>query len=190
MRSALAALRDFYRDPFQAAVGVVAGMAAMVLFAWSGEIVTRSRVGGVFWDLRVDRVVAVAALSVAFGIVSPLQLDALRRARASSRARRLTGLAGSAAPGVAAVSCCSPMLVPAVLSALGTSGSTMVTVNLTTQRLFLPLAGMSLLLMTAAGVAAVRNLQPTCAVPGYSPPTVPATDALGAVEMSRGTTRT
>ena len=162
-------------------------MAAMVLFAWSGEIVTRSPVGDVFWDLRVDRVAAVAALSVAFGLVSPLQLDAVRRARASSRAPRLAGLAGSAIPGVAAVSCCSPTLVPAVLGALGTSGSTMVTVNLTTQRLFLPLAGMSLLMMAAAGAAAIRNLQPTCAVSGYSP----ATTEAGVLEgMSRGTTRT
>lgn len=161
----MAALGDFYRDLFQVAVGAVAAMAALVLFAWSGEIVTRSPVGGLFWDLRVDRVAAVAALSVAFGVVSPLQLDVVRRARASSRARRLAGLAGSAVPGVAALSCCSPMLVPAVLSALGTSGSTMVTVNVATQRLFLPLAGVSLLLMTAAGIAAVRNMQSACALP-------------------------
>lgn len=57
------------------------------------------------------------------------------------------------------------MLVPAVLSALGTSGSTMVSINLATQRLFLPLTGVSLLLVAAAGVTAVRNLQLACAVP-------------------------
>ena len=189
MRSAFGALRDFYRDPFEIAVGVVAGAAATVLFAWSGERVSSSPVGGVFWDLRPDRVAAVAALAVAFATVAPLQLDAVRRARASSRGRRLAGLAGSTVPGVAALSCCSPMLVPAVLSALGTSGSTIVTVNVATQRLFVPLAGVSLLLMTAAGVTALKSLQTSCAVPGYGP-TGSATD-VGAVDgISRGTSRT
>lgn len=168
--SPFAALRDFYRDPFHAAVGIVAAMAAMALFAWSGELVTRSPIGGLFWDLRPDRVVAVAALSVAFGVVTPLQLDAVRRARAASKARRLAGLAGATAPGIAAVSCCSPMLLPAVLSALGTSGSTMVMVNAATQRLFLPLAALSLLMIAASGVSAVKNLRQVCALPGRPSP--------------------
>lgn len=82
------------------------------------------------------------------------------------------------------------MLVPAVLSALGSSGSTMVTVNVAAQRLLVPLAGMSLLLMDAAGVAAFRNLQPARAVPGDYSPTASAVDAGVLDGMSRGTTRT
>jgi len=158
------AVADVFRDPFNLALGVVAAIASVVLLGWAGQIVVRVPIGGLYWDLQPPRLAAIAAISLGFGIVVPLQAAALRQLRAGARARAGAGLAVSSLTGLAAVSCCSPLLVPAVVGLVGASGTTALSVNLAVHRWFLPLSLVSIGLLALSGLLAIRGLVRGCAV--------------------------
>ncbi|MDQ2909583.1 MAG: hypothetical protein M3R39_00935, partial [Actinomycetota bacterium] len=99
-----------------------------------------------------------------FGVVVPLQAAALRQLRATARARASAGLAVSSFTGLAAVSCCSPLLVPALVGLLGASGTTALSVNLAVHRWFLPLSLVSIGLLALSAVVAVRGLTRGCRI--------------------------
>ena len=103
-------------------------------------------------------------MSLGFGLVVPLQLAALRQLRAAARARAGAGLAVSSVTGLAAVSCCSPLLVPALAGLLGASGTTALSVNLAVHRWFLPLSLASIALLALSAVMAVRGLTRSCRI--------------------------
>lgn len=112
MSAAGAAARLVFRDPFNLVLGLVAALGCTVLLCWSGQVVTRAPLGGLYWDLDTQRLVAIAAISLAFGLAVPLQLAAIRQARAAARLRAGAGFALGSLSGVAAVSCCSPSSSP------------------------------------------------------------------------------
>lgn len=171
MTLAWGAVRDIFRDPFNVAVGVIVAIASAVLLAWAGQIVVRAPIGGLYWDLQPPRVAAIFAMSLGFGVIVPLQIAALRQARAVARARAGAGMAVSSLTGLAAMSCCSPLLIPAIAGVLGASGTTAISVNLTAHRWFLPLSLVSIGLLAISGVMAVRDLTRTCAIdPGAERP--------------------
>lgn len=165
----LRAARLVFGDPFNIAVGVVVALTSALLLGWAGQIVVRSPIGGLFWDLQTSRLIAIGAMSIGFGAVVPLQVAALRQARAAARARAGAGFAVSTFTGLAAVSCCSPLLVPALVGLLGASGTTALNANLTTHRWFLPLSGVSIALLALSGVMAVRDLGRSCAIAPPAP---------------------
>ena len=82
MRPSPSTAAEVFQDPFNLALaGVVAGGSA-VLLSWAGQVVVRSPIGGLYWDLQPSRVAAICAMSLGFGFVVPLQLAALRQLRA------------------------------------------------------------------------------------------------------------
>ena len=158
------AARTVFGDPFNIALAVVVALTSAVVLAWAGQIAVRSPVGGLYWDLQPSRLIAIALMSVGFGLVVPLQIAALRQARATARMRAGAGVAVSSFTGLAAVSCCSPLLVPALAGLLGASGTTALNVNLTAHRWFLPLSMVSIGLLLVSGVMAARDLSRGCAI--------------------------
>jgi len=154
-----------FRDPFNLALGSVVFLGALLLFAWSGQIVSRLPVGGLYVDLDAARLAAVVAISAGFGLVVPIELEVYRNSRRKSLARTGTGLLSSSVTGVAALSCCSPLLLPAALGLLGVSGTSALYFNLALRRWFLPLALVSLVVLAASGALALRDLTRTCNVP-------------------------
>jgi Tol biopolymer transport system component len=89
--------------------GSIPVLGCAVLLFRSGQGVTRAPLGGLYWDFEPRR---LAALSLAFGVAVPLQQAAVRRARAAARVRAGAGFALASPSGIAAVSCCSPLILP------------------------------------------------------------------------------
>lgn len=170
------AFTTVFHDPFNLVLGVVVAIGSAGLFGWAGQIVTRSRIGGPYWDLQPTRLVTLALLSVGFGLVVPMQVEAIRQLRARTRARvgKSVGMAASMLGGFAAVSCCSPLLLPALAGLVGASGTTTLYLNLRVHRWFLPISVLSLALLAASGLMVLRDLARACA----APPTPDTTEAL------------
>lgn len=162
MRRSAAALRMVFSDPFNLTLGVVTLVATLVFLAWAAQVVTRFPYGGLYWDLQPSRVVAIGALSAGFGLVVPVHAEALRALRVRARARSAAGLAVGWAGGIAAVSCCSPLLFPAVAGLLGASGSTVLSFNLALHRWFVPLTLLALGVLLGSGALALRDLAGVC----------------------------
>jgi hypothetical protein len=165
MTGAGTAARLVFRDPFNIALGLVAELGCAVLLCWSGQIVTRAPLGGLYWDLDTQRLVAIAAISLAFGLAVPLQLAAVRQARAAARLRAGAGFALASLSGVAAVSCCSPLVLPTILAFLGATGTSVLNANLTAHRWFLPLSAISVGLLILTSALALRDLGRSCTLP-------------------------
>lgn len=163
MTGAGTAARLVFRDPFNLALGLVAALGCAVLLCWAGQIVTRVPMGGLYWDLETTRLLAIAAISLTFGIAVPLQLAAIRQARAAARLRAGAGFALASLSGVAAVSCCSPLVLPAILGFLGATGTTILDANLAVHRWFLPLSAASVVLLVLSSALALRGLGRSCA---------------------------
>jgi hypothetical protein len=187
MRGAGTAARLVFRDPFNLALALVAALGCAVLLCWSGQIVTRAPLGGLYWDLDTQRLVAIAAISVAFGIAVPLQVAAVRQARAA-RLRAGAGFALASLSGLAAVSCCSPLVLPTILAFLGATGTSILDANLAAHRWFLPLSAVSVGLLVLTSALALRDLGRACALPpGPRPPAQTAAGDVGRPEIfSRG----
>jgi hypothetical protein len=159
------AARLVFRDPFNLALGLVAALGCAVLLCWSGQVVTRAPLGGLYWNLDTQRLVAIAAISLAFGIAVPLQLAGIRQARVATRLRGGAGLALASLSGVAAVSCCSPLVLPAILGFLGATGTSILDANLAAHRWFLPLSAISVGLLVLTSALALRDLGRSCVLP-------------------------
>jgi hypothetical protein len=159
------AARLVLRDPFNLALALVAALGCAVLLCWSGQIVTRAPLGGLYWDLDPERLAAITAISLAFGVAVPLQLAAVRQARAAARLRSGAGFALASLSGVAAVSCCSPLILPTILGFLGATGTTVLDLNLEAHRWFLPLSAISVGLLVLTSTLALRDLGRACALP-------------------------
>jgi hypothetical protein len=179
MRGAGTAARLVFRDPFNVVLGLVAALGCAVLLCWSGQIVTRAPLGGRYWNLDTQRLVAIAAISLAFGIAVPLQLAAIRQARAAARLRAGAGFAVASLSAVAAVSCCSPLVLPTILSFLGATGTTILGANLDAHRWFLPLSAVSVALLLLTSALALRDLGRACVLPPTPRP--PAQTGVGGV---------
>jgi hypothetical protein len=156
------AARLVFRDPFNLATAMVAALGCAALLGWAGQVVSRAAFGGLYWDLQSSRLAAIAAISLAFGVAVPLQLAALRQARAAARLRAGAGLAVASLSGIAAVSCCSPLILPAILGFLGATGTTVLDANLAAHRWFLPLSAGSVALLVLSSAIALRDLGRAC----------------------------
>jgi len=160
----LAALRLVFGDLFNVVLGVVAGLAALVLLSWAGQLVTTFQYGGLYWDLEPRRVAAILAMSLAVGLVVPVQAEVIRQLRARAIARAAGGLVATSLGGVAAVSCCAPLLIPAIAGLFGASGTTALSLNLRFHRWFVPLMAGSLGMVLLSGASGLRDLVRGCRV--------------------------
>jgi len=94
------------------------------------------------------------------GLVLPVQIFAVRRAAWGAR-QGGTGLLGFLA-GLGSLTCCSPLLLPALLSFVGFSGSALLSLNVTLYRYFGPLAVLSTALLLGSLVLAARDVTRAC----------------------------
>jgi hypothetical protein len=139
---------------------IVTALATAMLYA--GQIVTVYGDGTVFVDPDPVRIAALIALSAVMGLVLPVQVYALRRAAWGLR-QGGTGLLGFVA-GLGSLTCCSPLILPAILSFVGFSGSSLLTMNVTLYRYFAPLAALSIVLLLVSLLLAARDVTRACAV--------------------------
>jgi len=141
------------------ALAAAIGMA--ILLVWGSGLLAHYPTG---WVVVADpeEMATVAALSILFGILVPLEVAAL------SKARSVVGVAGGLAgtlTGILSVSCCAPLLIPTVLSFVGFTGTALVTFNITVRDYLGQLAVLSLLLMAASIVLVSRTVTAVCKIP-------------------------
>src|SRR5438876_5429987 len=112
---------------------VLTTLLTAALYTYAGQIVTVFADGTLFVDLEPTRLAALAAVSLLMGLVLPVQVFAVRRAAWDKR-QGGTGLLGF----VAALSspCCSPLILPAILSFAGFSGTSLLSLNVTLYHYF------------------------------------------------------
>jgi hypothetical protein len=141
----------------------LAGAASMIaLLTWSGGFVTYYPTSG--WDFyaTTEETLTILVLGVLFGMLLPLQVAAVTKAR--STAGTAGGLLGTVF-GILSMSCCAPLIVPAILSFVGFSGMALLQVNITLHEWADPLTIASIAFMLLAIGLVSRTITATCALP-------------------------
>jgi hypothetical protein len=141
------------------AVGAAIGMA--LLLVWGSGLLAHYPTG---WVVIADpqEMATLAVISLLFGVLVPLEVAAL------TKARGLVGVAGGLAgtlTGILSVSCCAPLLIPALLSFIGFSGTALVTFNIAVRDYLAPLAALSIALMVVSIVLVARTVTAACRLP-------------------------
>ena len=126
-----------------------AAVAMMGLLAWSGDFMQYFPETGWELDAGLSDRMTILSVGVLFGLLVPLEVAAISKARHAARAAGASGLLGPVF-GILSMSCCAPLLAPALLSFVGFSGSTLLNVNTTLHELSTPLtlASLALLLLS------------------------------------------
>jgi hypothetical protein len=137
------ALAIAFERPWAYVLAVTAAAGMALLLAWSSGLLTYYPTG---WEVFATRqeLATIGALSALFGLLVPLQVAALAKAR--SAVETAGGLTG-AVTGILSVSCCAPFLIPALLSFVGFSGTALLGFNATMRTLATPLTLASIGLM-------------------------------------------
>jgi len=126
-----------------------AAVAMMGLLVWSGDFMQYFPETGWELDAGLSDRMTILSVGVLFGLLVPLEVAAISKARHAARAAGASGLLGPVF-GILSMSCCAPLLAPALLSFVGFSGSTLLNVNTTLHELSTPLtlASLALLLLS------------------------------------------
>jgi hypothetical protein len=141
-------------------VAAAAAIAMALLLVWGSGLLAYYPTG---WVVIADpeEMATLAALSILFGLLVPLEVAALTKAR--SAIGIAGGLAGTAT-GILSVSCCAPLLIPALLSFVGFSGTALVTFNIAVRDYLGQLALLSIALMAASILLVARTVTSACKV--------------------------
>jgi hypothetical protein len=132
-----------------------------LLLAWSGDLIQQYP-SGLEFHSEPQRLLALILLAALFGLLLPLEVAALGRARA------VAGVAGGTAStvfGLLSMSCCAPLVIPALLSFVGFSGTTILDFNTTVSQYETPLTLVSIGLMLLSVVLVLRTLTAACKLP-------------------------
>lgn len=154
----MVALLSVFRRPGYMLLGVVAFSLSFLFYLWSSQVVTLGA-DGVSVLPELPFMAAAAILAVLFGLTLPLQVYAVRMAAATSAAG---GTLLGVLLGTASMSCCAPVVLPAFLSLLGFSGTTILGLNGLFHRYWLPLATVSSILLLYSLVSTAGSLVSTC----------------------------
>jgi len=156
------AFRLVYRAPSYAVLACVAFLGVAWLLLWSSEVLVFAS-GSVHVLFEPLTIAAALVIAILFGLLLPMQVFAFRLAAAT--ARQTGGTALGAALGTASMTCCTPVILPSLLSLLGFSGTTILSFNLLVHRWWLPLAALSIILLAYSLSSVVHSLALECPAP-------------------------
>jgi hypothetical protein len=150
-----------FSRPWAYLLAVLGAVGMWLLLAWSGDLIQHYPSG---WEFHTEpqRLFALILLSCLFGLLLPLQAAALARARGAG------GLAGGAAGtvfGLLSMSCCAPLVIPALLSFVGFSGTAILGFDTTVSQYETPLTLASVVLMALSVGLVSRTLSAACRMP-------------------------
>ena len=148
------------------AVALFGAVAMLCLLTWSGGFVTYYPSTG--WDFyaSTQETATILVLAVLFGLLLPLEVAAITRARAA--ADTAGGLLGTVF-GILSMSCCAPLILPAILSFVGFSGMTLLQVNVAVHDWATPLTIASIAFMVLAIGLVSRTITAACTLPPRQP---------------------
>src|SRR5260370_1569463 len=183
------ALQIVYRERPYRAAAVGLGMLAGAGFRWATQLVSYFPGSGLFWDITPLRLIQVLTLAGSLGLLVPMQVYVLHKGKqsatvppdmlttphgretSSSRLRSFVpGFSGGlgAMLGIACLTCCAPLLLPALLALLGASGSLILTLNIRLVQWSGPLFLGSLLFCGIALLLQSQNVLAACVLPQAS----------------------
>jgi len=157
----IAALRLVYSHPGYVLAAVLLFPAVALFYAWAAQVLIVDS-AGISWLLEPDFIAAILILSALIAMSLPLQVCAARLSAGQLEGTG-SGVLGILA-GTASMSCCAPVILPAILSLLGFSGTAILSVNLTIHRYFLPLALLGIVLLGYSIVSTASSLGRSCIV--------------------------
>ncbi len=182
------ALQIVYGErPYQVAA-VLLGLLAAAGVSWAMQVVSYFPRNGLFWDVTPLRLIQVLTLAGSLGLMVPMQVYVLRKGKrsdtstpgdfkmheereASSWLRSFVpGLSGGlgAVSGIVCLTCCAPLLLPALLALLGASGSLILTLNTRLVQWSGPLFLGSLLFCGITLLLLAHNVTAACVLPQTS----------------------
>ncbi len=140
-----------------------AAVAMMGLLVWSGDFAQYFPETGWELDTGLSDRMTILTVGVLFGLLVPLEVAAISKARDAARVAGAGGLLGPVF-GILSMSCCAPLLAPALLSFVGFSGSTLLNVNATLHELSTPLTLVSLALLLVSIALVSHTLAAACRI--------------------------
>jgi len=155
----LASVRFVYGQRSYVAAAVLLFPVVFIFYVWAGQVLIVGR-GNLSILLEPDIIIAAAVLAALFAVSLPLQVYALRLALVGTR--QTGGTILGLVVGSLSMSCCAPIILPALLSLIGFSGTTILSVNLTLHRYFVPLALLGAMLLTYSLLSTASSLARTC----------------------------
>ncbi|GAC1520560.1 MAG: hypothetical protein NVS2B16_27730 [Chloroflexota bacterium] len=155
----MTSLAQTFRRPAYALLGVLAFAASLLFYLWSSQVLTLGTSGVAFLP-ETSFISAAVVMASLFGLTLPVQVYAIRAAAAATTTTGGTLL--GVIVGTASMSCCAPVVLPALLSFLGFSGTTILGLNGLFHRYWLPLATLSSILLAYSLVSTTVSLTSTC----------------------------
>jgi len=160
MRDIVGAMQIVFQNKKNSLIGMVSGSVFGAVFALGSGMVTFFEEGP-FIELNLLRFSTLVALVILAGLVVPMQIFAIQKAKSGLKTSA-SGF-GGLLTGIATMSCCTPLLLPAILSFAGFSGTQLLFLNMTIRQYVLPLSiisigllALSLLMVSRSVVAACR----------------------------------
>jgi hypothetical protein len=152
------ALNIAFARPWSYVVAVLSAGSMALLLVWSSGLLTQYPTG---WEVTASpqEILTVVAIALLFGLLVPLEISALTKAR--NAVGTVGGVAG-AVTGILSLSCCAPLLIPSLLSFVGFSGTALVAFNLTVRDYLGPLAMLSAALMAGSVLLVSRSITSAC----------------------------
>jgi len=157
----MTAFQVVYRRPSNVLMAATAFVTMAAFYLWSSQVLVISS-HGIAIIVQLQFVAAGLIMALLFGLLVPLLVYAARLS-AASRAQT-GGTAAGALFGTASMTCCAPVLLPALLSLLGFSGATVLGFNEMLNRFWLPLATAGIILLIYSLVSISQSLNLVCTV--------------------------
>lgn len=155
------ALRTVFSERTYWLIGVASALVFAALFGFGSGLITIFPEGA-FFELNAWRLATLLALIVLAGLVVPMQWYAIRKAR-SGLTTSAPGVGGMLT-GLATMSCCAPLLLPAVLSFVGFSGTQLLFLNTAVRRFIAPLSLLSIAFLLFSLFLTARSVSATCRI--------------------------
>lgn len=157
----IAALRLVYSQRTYGLAAALLFPLVFLFYAWQSQVLVVGQ-QGVSILIEPSIIAMAGLLAVLFAISLPVQAYAVRLARLGARQTGNTIL--GLLVGSVSMSCCAPVLLPAILSLAGLSGVTILSVNVAVHRYFVPLALLGALLLLYSLWSTTSSLARTCVI--------------------------
>lgn len=154
-----------WRRPANVSFALLVFMVMAVFYSWSSQVLTFAP-AGISVVIEPDFMIAAIVMAALVALVLPLLVEAVRRA--ASAPGEAGGTVVGALLGTASMTCCAPVVLPALLSLAGFSGTSILGINSVLARYWLPLAIAGILLLSYTLVSLVQNLELVCELPPVS----------------------
>lgn len=155
----MAAFGLVYRSGWNKALAVLAFVAMAILYLWSSQVLIFAQ-GGLSIFAEPRYIAAALIMAALFGLLIPLEVYAFRLAAAT--VSQTGGTVLGAIVGTTSMTCCAPVILPSLLSLAGVSGASILGINSTLNRFWLPLATVSVILLLYSLVSVVQSLNLEC----------------------------